>query len=310
MKRILIGYDGSECAAAALDDLQTAGLSPELEAKVLTVADVWLPADSQRLEPVYPDVESKAVQRARVASLALLKQAHATAEEGRAHLQKLFSKWRIQAVGLADSPAWSIVRIAREFHVDLIIVGSHGRSLLERFFLGSVAQKVAAEAHCSVRVCKPRARPSQDVQTMLVALDGSKDSEAAVRAILERHWPLNARFRLVTVVDDRLESAVAWPGGYAEQWVRDHDKEARESACRMIEKHASKLYGAGLKVETHIYHGDPKQSLLKAAHDSAADCIFIGAHGLHHEGRPSLGAVASAIASRAHCSVEIIRAGS
>ena len=309
MKRLLIGYDGSECATAAIDDLHAAGLPLELDAKVLTVADVWLPADSQRLEPIYPNVESKAIQRARIAGAALLKQARMTAAQGREHVQQLFPKWRVDALALPDSPAWAITRTAQEFHADLIVVGSHGRSLLERLFLGSVAQKVIAEAHCSVRICKARGSDSKRPQTILVALDGSKDSEAAIRTILERRWPLNTQFRLVTVVDDRLESAVAWPGSYAREWVQDHDKEARESACRIVEKHASALYGAGLRVETHIYHGEPKQGLLDAARDLAADCIFIGAHGLHHEGRPSLGAIASAIASRAPCTVEIVRAG-
>jgi nucleotide-binding universal stress UspA family protein len=206
--------------------------------------------------------------------------------------------------------AWAITRTAREFNAELIVVGSHGRSMLERLFLGSVAQKVAVEAHCSVRICKTPPSDANRPLTILVALDGSKDSEAAVRGILQRHWPLGTSFKLITVMDDRLESAVAWPGGYADQWVLEHDRNVQESVCRMVEKRAAELYGAGLKVDTHIYHGEPKQALLNAARDLAADCIFIGANGLHHEGRPSLGAVASAIATRAHCTVEIVRAGS
>ena len=309
MKKLLIGFDGSEGATAALDDLRVAGLPADVDAKVLTVADVWLPAESQRLEPVYPDVEAKAIRRARDAALDLLNRAQTTAAQGSAKVQKLFPNWRIQAQAMADSPAWAIARVAREFRADLIVVGSHGRSLLERFFLGSVAQKVAAEAHCSVRICKPRPPGPGATQNILVALDGSKDSDAAVRAILERHWPANTHCKLVTVVDDRLESAVAWPGGYARQWVLQLDADAREAAFRMIEKHASDLYGAGLKVDTHLSRGEPKQALLNAVRDLAADCIFIGAHGLHHEGKPSLGTVASAVAARAHCTVEIVRAG-
>ena len=41
---------------------------------------------------------------------------------------------------------------------DLIVVGSHGRSALGRFMLGSVSQKVVTEAHCSVRVARGRAQ--------------------------------------------------------------------------------------------------------------------------------------------------------
>jgi nucleotide-binding universal stress UspA family protein len=127
--------------------------------------------------------------------------------------------------------------------------------------------------------------------------------------VLNRHWRFNAEFKLVTVIDHRLQSAVAWPGAYADRWVWQHDKEAKESACRMVEQQAKRLHEAGLCVETHIYDGDPKHVLLNAAKDLESGCIFIGAHGLHHAGRPSLGTVASAVAARAHCSVEIIRPG-
>ena len=41
--KILIGYDGSECADAALDDLAQAGLAGSGEVHILSVADVWLP---------------------------------------------------------------------------------------------------------------------------------------------------------------------------------------------------------------------------------------------------------------------------
>jgi nucleotide-binding universal stress UspA family protein len=309
MKRLLIGYDGSECANEALDDLAYAGLPGDLDVKVLTVADIWLPVDSQKLEPVYPDVEPKAVRRARANALEALKQAQEIAEAGSAQIRKMFPKWRTEASAVADSPAWAIVRTARQWHADLVLVGSHGRSMLQKLFLGSVAQKVVAEAHCSVRVSRPRCDTPQHQFRVLIAVDGSADSEAAIRAVINRHWRFNAEFKLATVIDHRLQSAVAWPGTYSDRWVLQHDKEAKESACRMVEQQAKRLHEAGLQVETHIYDGDPKHVLLNAAKDLESDCIFVGAHGLHHGGRPSLGTVASAVAARAHCSVEIIRPG-
>ena len=39
--KILIGYDGSECADAALDDLTHAGLPLDAEAQILSVGEVW-----------------------------------------------------------------------------------------------------------------------------------------------------------------------------------------------------------------------------------------------------------------------------
>lgn len=51
-------------------------------------------------------------------------------------------------------PAGTILDRAEEAHVDLVVVGSHGRSGLARFFLGSVSQRVVSHARCSVLVVK------------------------------------------------------------------------------------------------------------------------------------------------------------
>jgi len=59
---------------------------------------------------------------------------------------------RVRARGLlADGvPADRIVRTARGRRASLIVVGTHGRSGAARFFLGSVAGRVVATAHCPV----------------------------------------------------------------------------------------------------------------------------------------------------------------
>src|ERR1041385_6402791 len=41
--KVLIGYDGSECADAAFDDLSQAGLPETGEVYILSIAEVWLP---------------------------------------------------------------------------------------------------------------------------------------------------------------------------------------------------------------------------------------------------------------------------
>jgi hypothetical protein len=55
MKTILIGYDGSPCAEAAIEQLGLAGLPGNLEVIVMSVADVWLPSSPDNLEPAFPD---------------------------------------------------------------------------------------------------------------------------------------------------------------------------------------------------------------------------------------------------------------
>ena len=43
--KVLIAYDGSECANDAFEDLSRAGLADDVEAMILTMTETWLPKD-------------------------------------------------------------------------------------------------------------------------------------------------------------------------------------------------------------------------------------------------------------------------
>jgi nucleotide-binding universal stress UspA family protein len=67
----------------------------------------------------------------------------------------------IRHVLLEGDPATEIVRFATEEAMNLIVMGTHGRSGLERLLLGGVAEKVLRDAPCSVLVVKlPRPKPA------------------------------------------------------------------------------------------------------------------------------------------------------
>lgn len=309
MKKILIAYDGSPCAECVLDDLLKAGLSEEMEAGIISVADVWLPSNPEGPLPSFPETLPEAVRKARAQALTAVEDARALAARASERLKILFPKWKVEPFACADSPAWGVLNKATEWKADLVAVGSHGRSTLERLFLGSVSQKVAAEAVCSVRIARPRKHPHHTRLRVAVAVDGSQDSLGAARSVASRVWPQFSEFRVVAIIDPRMESAMGWPDVYAAQWIQQRDATAKESICRMLEHSAKVLNDAGLNVETHLLTGDPKRELLAHAESWEADNIFLGARGLHHGGRLALGTMASAVAGRAHCSVEIARPG-
>ena len=306
MKRLLLGYDGSPCADAAIDDLPSAGLPKELEALVLSVADVWLSTDSG--PPDVPSALSDVGRKARQHALAALESSRRVAAHGAERLRALQAGWKVTSDATADSPAWGLIRKAEDWHAELVALGSHGRSTLERIFLGSVAQKVAVEARCSVRIARPRGSASHESQRVVVAVDGSPDSLVAVAGVAARSWAA-ALFHVVAVLDDRLETALGWPGLFGEQWILPRDDEPRQAVQRMLESTAKSLDSAGLKAETFLLRGEPKHELLAHAKSWGSDAIFLGARGVHHGDRLTLGTTASAVAARAHCSVEIVRPG-
>ena len=309
MKKLLIAYDGSPCSDAMLGDLTHAGLPSDLDVTILSVADVWLPPKPELKEPAFPDPVSKAARKARARAVADVEGCRSLAEKACEHLKRLFPKWNLRVRAIADSPAWGIIQEAGACKAELIVVGSHGRSRVGRFFLGSVAQKVAGEAHRSVRIARPHHRLTGAKLRILVAVDGSSDSQAAVRAVAQKTWPVGTEFRIIAVVDPRMRTTVAWPGIFPEEWdwANARDKTPEDWVARMLQYSATKLLEAGLRVGTDFYDGDPKQVLLREAEDWKADCIFLGARGLHHGTGLMLGTTVAAVATRAHCSVEIVR---
>jgi nucleotide-binding universal stress UspA family protein len=77
----------------------------------------------------------------------------------------------VHHVFLEGDPATEIVRVAVDAGMDLIVMGTHGRTGLERLLMGSVAEKVMREARCSVLVVKlPKGVPVAARNDVEVAL--------------------------------------------------------------------------------------------------------------------------------------------
>jgi len=76
----------------------------------------------------------------------------------------------VHHVFLEGDPAGEVVRYAKDASMDLIVMGTHGRTGLERLLMGSVAEKVLREAPCSVLVVKlPKGIPITEKREVAVA---------------------------------------------------------------------------------------------------------------------------------------------
>ncbi len=70
---------------------------------------------------------------------------------------------------LLGSAPNQIVQLAADEHVDLIVMGSHGRGLLGRVLMGSVAEHVMRHAPCPVMVVKNNCAPAQQPSATAIA---------------------------------------------------------------------------------------------------------------------------------------------
>ncbi len=286
--KILVAYDGSECADAALDDLRRAGLPSDAQIKVLSVVENWLPPPSglEIVEQIARDQEYLVLAR-----------------RGGIRLVSMEPGWDVKSESGAGSPATVIIEKADEWGADLIVVGSHGHTALGRFFFGSVSQKVLHEAGRSVRVARGRVEEPDTPVRLVIGVDGSKGAEAAVEAVAARKWPAGSEARIVNATWPTPQIASTRGAGAIITWIA----EEKARIEKMIDEAAGKLRAAGLRTDAVVKEEEPKRLLIAEAESWGADCIFVGARGMGRIERFLLGSVSSAVAARAHCSVEVVR---
>ena len=142
--KLLIAYDGSDSADSALDDLTHAGLPATGEALVMTVAEAWLPppvpSAAQVVEMAALAEGPLGLERTYMALSQVVLDEDKLAAKAAERFQASFPNWKVNHEAVWSSPTWELFSKAEEFKADLILVGSHGRSALGRFFLGSISQ--------------------------------------------------------------------------------------------------------------------------------------------------------------------------
>jgi nucleotide-binding universal stress UspA family protein len=310
--RLLIAYDGSECADAALDDLTHSGLPANGEALVMTVADVWLPPPPpSAVEIVEMSTLARGalgLERKYMAASQAVIDANKLAASAAERFQAKFPKWKVNHEAVWGSPTWELFSKAEELKADLILVGSHGRTALGRFFLGSISQWLLNEARCSVRIARGKLDEPDFPVRLIVGVDGSSNADLAVEQVASRNWPDKSEVRVVVVAQPLEPTLAGELVPLVGSLVDDCNREEKEDAQRLAEKSAQRLREKGLRAEALVKFGDPKRVLVDFAEEWRADCIFLGATGLSNRlERFLLGSVAGAVAARAHCSVEIVR---
>jgi nucleotide-binding universal stress UspA family protein len=306
--KLLIAYDGSDCAKAAIDDLGRAGLPESAELHVLTVADVFIPppVTEEESDGSFSSYVPPSVRRAHEHAERALDKSRSMAEEAANQIRARFPSWKVTAEAVADSPAWAIIRKADQLQPDLVVVGAHGHPAIGgRLILGSVSQKVLYESNCSVRIAHTPKR--RGPTRIIVGVDGSIDAQAAVGAVAARAWPQNTEARLIlvfapytTLLRDPSKPSVT-------RWVEFGDREDEVWMGEIFQPALEQLRKHGIVASLEFRKGSPKHALVEEAEVCEADSIFLGAQGIRGVDRLLLGSVSSGVAARAPCSVEVVR---
>jgi nucleotide-binding universal stress UspA family protein len=133
---------------------------------------------------------------------------------------------------------------------------------------------------------------------LFVALDGSTGSDAVLREVGTRPWPVGSECCLFTAIDPFFFTKA--PLVLAE---------AKKDAQAALDQNAESLKLSGLQLRTEIVMENPRHGIPKAARDWEADLIVMGSHGRGAFGRLLVGSTVQAVLRHAPCSVEIVRQG-
>ena len=290
--KLLIAYDGSSSADAALDDLKKAGLPGRVEALIFSVAEVWLPPTEEAGEE--QEYITEGLRKQHEENLKILTETETSARRAAERLKLVFAGWSVSAEATYGSPAWEILAKAEDFKPDLIVVGARGQSAIDRVLIGSVSQKIVTEARVSVRVARGKIEVDEAPERLIIGYDGTKGGDEVIRAVGERNWSENAEAKIIIVEDTAL----------IRRSFSIEEEKIEEVGNRMVEK----LWVKGLNVSLDVKEGNPKQVLVEEAEAWGADTIFVGATKFDDFlTKYLLGSVSSAVVTRAHCSVEVVR---
>lgn len=307
--KILIAYDGSRCSEAAIDDLARSGLPATGVAEVISVAETWLPPQnavngddkpSQHLEEL--------VKKYRKSGEKAVAEAKMLANYAEQRVRAVLPDWEVSSTTTYGSPAWEILEAAERLKADLIVVGSHGQSALNRFMLGSISQRVLTEAHCSVRIARGSVDVEPGPERIIIGFDCSRGAAEAVRSVAGRNWSKLSEVRLIAASEPVVPNAIGRFVQPLTRMVEEVNVSERGWLEQLSKDALQTLRSAGLESSLEVRPGNPKQVLVEEAERWGADCVFLGANAVGSRWeRVLIGSTSAAVSSRAHCSVEVVR---
>ena len=144
---------------------------------------------------------------------------------------------------------------------------------------------------------------------ILLAVDGSPCSDAAVEEVARRPWPAGSSVKVLTAFElPLMPSPQGWalPANYFQDLDLALRKQAQGIVDRALQKLKSKL-DKSISLDGALFPGPPRSVILEEAESWRADLIVLGSHGYRAWERFLLGSVSQAVVSHARCSVEVVR---
>lgn len=303
--KILVAIDGSEFGLAAVEEVARQPWPKGTMVRILSAVEIPMPMTIYAM-PV-PGGDFAAWEKA------FEDQAIANTTQALARFSELAGPdIEVTTKVSKGDPKEVLPDEAANWGADLLVVGTHGYNVFERFWLGSVSRTAAAHAPCSVRIARKHPAPTTPALKILLAVDGSECGDKAVEEVAVRPWPAGSEVRLLSAIHlPMTPTPETWalPDSYyanLERVGREHADEALNRAlARLNESNAEREIPLTITQTAVVGHAE--ELLISTAKEWGANLIVLGSHGYKGFRRFLLGSVSQAVAAHAPCSVEIVR---
>ena len=147
---------------------------------------------------------------------------------------------------------------------------------------------------------------------ILLAVDGSPCSDAAVKEVGRRPWPEGSSVKVLSAFELPMPVVPLTPGGWSLpiSYFEEIEVALRKQAQIIVDEALEKLKSTMNKtiaIDGQCVPGSPRTVILDEAETWGADLIVVGSHGYRAWERFLLGSVSQSVVSHAKCSVEVVR---
>ncbi|WP_135303446.1 universal stress protein [Haloarcula amylovorans] len=168
--------------------------------------------------------------------------------------------------------------------IDCLVMGTYGRTGLDRFVLGSVTERTLRESPVPVLTVHEESTVTSPFERILVPTDGSDGARIASDRAIDLALATDAALHVVHVVDPYLLDTQVDPSQ-----LLDALEDVGEQAVEEVETRATE---AGVStVKTELLTGNPHRAIVDYADEHDVDCIVMGTHGRTGLERYILGSV-------------------
>lgn len=297
--KLLMPVDGSAYSDAALNFIASRQF-PKAQHPQIDLLNVQLPLPPRAGRAVGADLERSWHE---AESRKILKPAVAALQQGGLDPANFY------CIG---NPGVEIADWAERHDVDLIVMGSHGRTGRFNVLVGSVANKVLAECRTPVLLLRSSTAPRRGSLRVGLAYDNSPYSKAALNFVLEHGALFGPRFKLTVahVVDEipaQLRKALKNVTGT--EISQDELATLREEAFdAALAPARAALAKAGVTVTEEMLVGsNPGDELAAWARREKLDLLVMGSHGISALKLAVLGSVAARVGALCDTALLLVR---